>query len=128
MAEITHFDDLWWHDSVLLNVGIDRTLPGKADTISIMVQWYDSERTETIIFENVFSATIKYNFGVIVGNGGEPILDAFSRDNNSQEVRDFKTMNPQWRNHVISFFFIEMNSTGSTISLFAQSFKIVHVH
>ena len=105
MAEITHFDDLWWHDSVLLNVGIDRTLPGKADTISIMVQWYDSERTETIIFENVFSATIKYNFGVIVGNGGEPILDAFSRDNNSQEVRDFKTMNPQWRNHVISFFF-----------------------
>ncbi|HFK5506804.1 hypothetical protein [Elizabethkingia anophelis] len=114
------FNDLYWHDSVIKNIIIDRNDPGKQDVLLLEIDWYDTG-LGFIIFENVYWVQINMNFGVIAE---EAVYEAFVAPSNDVDVINF---NKKWNknlNEELSCFIIRTSSTGSEIKIIAKTFKI----
>ena len=58
------FDELPWHDAVLLGIGVDRTSPGNRDELTIDVGWPDGAR-ERVRFHDCYQVDLQLNFGVL---------------------------------------------------------------
>lgn len=66
------FDSYFWHDSVLLEIVINRENPGNCDTVLLKIRWADG-KVNSIIFKDCYFLTANMNFGIIAE---EAIFDA----------------------------------------------------
>ncbi|MDV2442536.1 hypothetical protein CMV00_01810 [Elizabethkingia anophelis] len=120
MNSTMKFNDLYWHDSVIKNIVIDRNNPGKKDVLLLEIDWYNTG-SGFIIFENVYWLQVNMNFGIIAE---ETVHEAFIAQNNDIDVINF---NEKWNknfNEELSCFIIRTSSTGSEIKIIARTFKI----
>lgn len=116
------FTDYNWHDSEIINIEIDRANPGKRDTIVFSINWNDNEKGK-LIFEDVYWADLKLNFGIIAN---ECIDEAFTI---GIEDEDFQNLYKKWNGAInnikLNTYLIRTISTGSEIKIIAKTFKIV---
>lgn len=114
------FDELYWHDSVIKRVEIDRTNPGWHDTIVFEIDWYDSGMGK-LLFEDVYWARFDMNFGVVAD---ESIDDAFK---SSDDDVDLVKFNDKWHgliNENLSCYVIKTSSTGGEFKIIAKEFRV----
>ncbi|PJZ53184.1 hypothetical protein [Leptospira adleri] len=115
------FNNLPWHDAELLSIEIDRSSPGKNDSISLLIKWPDKIQSE-IIFTDCYGFNAKMNFGFICD---ETILKA-SMINDQEKLyrvkQDWKTMGVDLKE--LKYFEIETNTTASLLAIYALDFRI----
>ena len=114
------FDEIDWHDQVILNININRINAGKADLIELQVALNGS--MIIVQFKDVYHAELKLNFGIVAE---ESIRYAI---NNTE---DFELLNIQnkWskigvRLDELKCFEFNTNSTNSLIKIYALSCEI----
>lgn len=113
------FNDLYWHDSVIENIFIDRSNPGNRDEVRIEVDWYDQPKSY-LIFEDVYFANLNLNFGVVAP---ESIRKAFIITDDNIITSLYEKMKGFWPHGLITYI-IETNSTASEIKIVAKGFRI----
>lgn len=117
----TNFDDLPWHDAIIMSILIDRQNPGKQDTVRISVQWPD-ETESVIVFSECYALRAMMNFGVIAA---ETVLSAAVVDD-----RDgIKQIYSKWSGIGVNMsslqcYHIETNTTGSNLFIYALDFCV----
>lgn len=117
-----NFNELYWHDSVINNIEINRNNPGKNDVIIFEIDWYDSGKSK-LIFEDVYWARLDLNFGVV---SSEYIDSAFVAENNDIDLGNFyKKWSKLNFDIKLNCYVIKTSSTGSEIKIIAKCFKIV---
>lgn len=116
------FNDLAWHDAVLLQMTVDRGSPGENDEILLAVEWPDGTQQQ-IRFVDCYLLEAQMNFGVVAP---ESIRDARCSKESSQlgEVRE------RWGGLGVTLddlkcFEVCTNSTASVIRIFARDFQIL---
>jgi hypothetical protein len=115
------FEEIDWHDQIILNINIDRTNAGKVDTIELFVLL--DENQAVIRFNDVYQAELRLNFGVIAE---ESIKYAINNTEDS-ELLDIKN---RWSKlgavlDGLNCFEFNTNSTNSFIKIYALSCEIV---
>ncbi|WP_276133046.1 hypothetical protein [Polluticoccus soli] len=117
-----NFNEYHWHDSIIENIQIDRSNPGKEDTIKFEIEWSESHGKSVLSFEEVYWAMFNLNFGIIAS---ETILDACQLDDNNEDLVNFYSNWKGLMNSVpLKTFHINLNSTGSLINIIARRFTI----
>jgi hypothetical protein len=111
------FENIEWHDQILIGIDINRTNPGKNDSINLRVLIDEVEME--VSFQNVYFADIKMNFGVLAQ---ESICYAII-NNEDIEIANIQT---KWRKVGVELdkllcFEINTNSTNSLIKIYAIS-------
>src|ERR1700710_2952877 len=81
-----NFNDFYWHDAKIKNIQIDRSNPGVEDTIIFDIDWPDGKGKSTILFEEVYWAQMKLNFGIVAD---ETILNSIELDSDNQDLINF---------------------------------------
>lgn len=124
MKNCETFNDLPWHDAVLLELLIDRRNSGEEDKVRMLVRWPDG-RISSLVFRDCYQFVSEMNFGVIAE---ESILRAECTANGVeiQKIRD------KWSSIGIdlSELFccsIQTNSTNSKLNIYALSMSISKV-
>jgi hypothetical protein len=117
-----NFNDLPWHDAVLLNLSIDRHRAGERDEVLIQVSWPQGDEA-TLLFSDCYGFTADMNFGVI---GEEHILigDVVDDDPGLVSLRE------RWKQmgvplETLRCYRIETNSTASVLKIYAQHFEVM---
>lgn len=117
-----NFNNLNWHDSIIEEIIIDRTNPGKNDTIQIVIIWPNG-KGNLISFKDVYWANLDMNFGVI---SSESILSAFSEGKEHKTIVDFYK---RWKGMIddinLNYYEIETSSTRSKIRVIAKRIEIL---
>jgi len=114
MSEL--FSELPWHDAVILGIEIGRRRPGETDEVVVMVMWPD-ERRSRVRFVECYGLEAKMNFGVVAA---ETVRSAIELD----DTDALRSLREKWV-HLrvdlsrIKCFTIEMNSTASSVSVYA---------
>lgn len=116
------FNDLPWHDAVLLNLSIDRQHAGERDEVRIQVSWPQGDEA-TLLFSDCYGFTAEMNFGVIAK---EQILVADVVDDDPGLV----SLRGLWKQMGVSretlrCYRIETNSTASVLKIYAQHFEVM---
>lgn len=114
------FDELYWRDSVIKRVEIDRTKPGKQDTITFEIDWYDSGIGK-LLFEDVYWMGIDMNFGIVAD---DCIDDAFISPAEDVDLIRFKG---KWRGLIdtdLSCYVIKTSSTGSEFKIISKGYRL----
>lgn len=115
------FDKLNWHDSVILDININRSKPGINDTINLNIEWYDG-KIVTIAFKGVYWAEFNMNFGIVCS---ETVKHAFSEGKENIIVKD---LCKKWKGNLdtvdLNYYEIETNSTKSKIRIIAKSYLL----
>lgn len=116
------FEGLPWHDSVLLNLTIDRKAPGERDEVLLLIEWTDG-RKQTVHFTDCYAMEAQMNFGVIAP---ESILTAECTPN-SPHLAEIRLRWSALSTHLedLLCFELTMNSTASVIRIFARRFEVV---
>lgn len=118
-----NFSDYHWHDAIVKSIKIDRAAPGVNDIIIFDIEWPDEEGKTLFIFEEVYWADLKLNFGVVAD---ETILNAIELASDNQDLVNFYS---KWKgamdNVKLKTYKIELNSTGSNIKIIAKSFHLL---
>jgi len=113
--------DLYWNDSVLTKIEIDRSNPGNQDTIVFEIDWYDLGPGK-LVFNEVYLAKMNLNFGIVAS---ECILNAFEADENDPDIIDLYA---KWKGMLdkveLHGYVINLNSSGSEIKILAKSFEV----
>lgn len=116
------FSDFYWHDVLIRNIQIDRTNPGKDDSILFEIEWSEDNEKGILVFEEVYWASMSLNFGIIAD---ESILDAIQLD---EHDKDLVSLYSKWKgamNEVkLNVYKIELNSTGGEIKIIAKTFRV----
>ena len=115
------FDDLEWHDALLLSISIDRQNPGERDEVTLLVAWSDG-RKDKVHFRECYALDAQMNFGVVAP---ESIRAAHCVSESSRLVE----MRERWRGLGVDLadlccFEITTNSTASVIRIFARHFNV----
>jgi hypothetical protein len=115
-----NIEDIDWHDQILSRIEIDRTNPGINDSIKLNVIIDGKEMI--ILFEDVYFAEFKMNFGVVAE---ESIKYAFLTNNDS-EIANIKKkwINAEGELNKMVCFELNTNSTNSTIRIYCLSYSI----
>lgn len=114
------FEDIEWHDQILTGIIINRTNPGKNDSIELKV--IIEGNAMIILFEDVYFADIKMNFGVIAD---ESIRYAVINTNDVEITNIQKKWNSVGGElDKLLCFELNTNSTNSLIKIYALSYKI----
>ncbi len=115
-------EEIYWHDSVIKNIKIDRNEPGKKDTIEFEIDWYDKGAGK-LLFEDVYWVEMNLNFGIVAKESIDFAFIDVSGDN----------LNPFYKrwggllNDIKLFcYIIKTNSTGSEIKIIAKSFSVIY--
>ena len=117
-----NFNDYNWHDAVIKNIKIDRGNPGINDIIVFDIEWPDEEGKVTFVFEEVYWAEMKLNFGIVAD---ETILNSIELDNDNQDLYNFYSKwNGAMNELKLKTYKIELNSTGGEIKIIAKTFSI----
>jgi hypothetical protein len=120
---MSEFEELPWHDSVLLEVVIPRHDPGNVDSVEIVVGWLD-ETTARITFSDCYAFSATMSFGVIAP---ESIDDAFLEDGAWIDA-----IRATWRKLDVDLadchaYVVRTSSTGSELRIAARSVRIATV-
>lgn len=112
------FDDLPWHDAVILGIDIDRRRPGEVDEVVITVVWPDETRS-TIRFTDCYALDARMNFGVVAS---ESVRSAEEIDDDDVLV----AVRSKWSRLGVDLsdvkcFAFETNSTASHIRVYARA-------
>jgi hypothetical protein len=115
------FNELPWHDSALLNVEIDRKMPGEKDCVKILVKWPSGDEN-FIVFNNCYLFEAKMNFGVVAE---ESILSAICTEDNNE----IASVRSKWSPLGVELgnllcYTINTNSTNSSLKVFALSMDV----
>lgn len=117
-----NYNDFNWHDAVIKNIQIDRTNPGIRDTITFKIEWPDEKGKAILVFEKVYWADMKLNFGIVAE---ETIFDSTELENDNQDLADlYNKWNGAINDVNLKTYKIELNSTGGEIKIIANSFKV----
>ena len=117
------FNDFYWNDAVIKNIQIDRDNPGIKDTILFEILWPEENGNSTFIFEDVYWAEMKLNFGIVAD---ETILNSIELDNNNQDLINFYSKWKGAMNDVkLNTYKIELGSTGGEIIIISKGFRVV---
>ncbi|MBV4360599.1 hypothetical protein [Pinibacter aurantiacus] len=114
------FNKLYWHDSVINSVSIDRTEPGKKDTICFEINWYE-EGINILLFEDVYWLGLDMNFGVVAKECIDQAYIAERTDNDLIRIEKI------WEGIIsepLNCYVIKTASTGSVIKIIAKGFTI----
>jgi hypothetical protein len=116
------FNHLYWHDSIITNITIDRSDPGYIDTIKLDMNWMDEGKGH-LIFEGVYKLQLNMNFGIIAN---ESILTAScsSDRTNPDLVNLYRVWGGRLDAIELNAFTIELNSAGSLIKIIAKLIKV----
>lgn len=114
------FDDLRWHDAMLLSIAIDRRSPGNRDEVEFIIRWVDGRRAR-LAFTKCRALDAQLNFGMF---GLESILRAECLTDSSQ----LEVIRRDWAGFAIDFsglrsFEFETNRTGSRVSIVAPDLE-----
>ena len=117
-----NFDDITWHDTEILKITIDRSNPGKEDTIEFKLR-NESDGQLIVTFIDAWRMICDLNFGIVCR---ETIRTASCHD--SHEVLD--ELRKRWGRPGINLsglklFDFETNSTASKIRIIARAVRIV---
>ncbi len=116
-----NFNDYCWHDAVIKNIKIDRGNPGINDIVIFDIEWPDEKGKATFVFEEVYWAELKLNFGIVAD---ETILNSIEMDNNNQDLSNFYSKwNGAMNDVKLKTYKIELNSTGGEIKIIAKGFR-----
>ncbi|MCB9654801.1 MAG: hypothetical protein H6729_11795 [Deltaproteobacteria bacterium] len=117
------FNDLAWHDAIILQLTVDRGSPGENDEILLAVEWPDGTQQQ-IRFVDCYLLEAQMNFGVVAP---ESIRDARCSNESSKlgEVRQ------RWESLGVTLgdlqcFEVYTNSTASIIRICARGFQVEH--
>ena len=114
------FEDIKWHDQILSGIYINRTNPGNNDSIELKVVIDGIEMT--VLFEDVYFADIKMNFGVVAE---ETIRYAIIIKDDIEIIN----IRRKWSGaggelERLLCFELNTNSTNTLIKIYALSYKI----
>jgi len=117
------FEDIDWHDQKLVGVNINRTDPGNNDSIELKVVINGKEII--LLFEDVYFADLRLNFGVIAE---ESISYAVIKSDDEQidAIQNKWSAAEGYLNDLLCFE-LNTNSTNSLIKIYALSCKLTHV-
>jgi len=112
---------LGWHDALLLNLFIDRSNPGHADTLELLVEWTDGTQSE-IAFHDCYAVNAQMNFNVVC----KETIRSFRVDDDGDDIASIKA---KWkasgtRVEGVKRYAIETNSTSSIIKIYALSAEV----
>ncbi len=115
------FQDLEWHDAILLDVRIDRRDPGRRDEVVLTIEWTDGVQQD-LRFTGCYEFHAQMNFGMVVL---ESILEASC----VQDSKELRAVKEQWSQMSFDFsllraFEITMNSTASVLRILACGLEI----
>ena len=110
-----------WHDSLLLNIEIDRKNPGEKDQIILNILSPNGE--EKIIFHDCYKFEANMNFGIAAP---ESIMDASI----IEESEKLSQIRKKWDMVDVELaklkcFEIQTNSTNSLLHIYALSYSIL---
>jgi hypothetical protein len=116
------FDDLPWHDATLIQLLIDRRLPGVRDEVCLQVVWPDGSQS-MVKFSNCYAMKADLNFGVIAD---EQIASADVVDD-EQGLADIRD---RWRPlgvmlEKLRCYRLETSSTASVLRIYAEDYEVV---
>ena len=118
------FNDFNWHDSIIKDIRIDRSNPGIIDNIIFEITWPEQKNVTTLIFEEVYWASLEFNFGFIAS---ESILTAYEEN----DSLDLVNLYSKWKGNLddikLLFYQFELNTSGSCIKIIAKSFRFLDV-
>lgn len=115
------FNNLYWHDAILESIYLDRSNPGHQDTVKLLIEWPEGEKTNLEFYE-CYGLQMEMNFGIVAN---ESILKA-ECITESKEIEDIRE---KWRMmgadlKDLKCFFIHTNSTNSILKIFALNFRM----
>lgn len=118
MNNIVKFNEMPWHDSILLKLEVDRNKPGEIDTVKVLIKWPNG-KDEYLIFKECYFFEALMNFGVVAE---ESILSA-SCSNDDEKIAEIQR---QWATLGVTLndllcYKISTNSTNSTLKIYALS-------
>jgi hypothetical protein len=114
---ITIFDDLPWHDAVIISLEIDRRRPGHSDEVVLFVEWPDQRRS-SIRFSECYAFEGRMNFGIVAS-------EAVKTATESDDTDELRVIKDKWLKIGVNIsdlrcFSIETSSTASTINIYAR--------
>jgi hypothetical protein len=112
------FEDLSWHDAVILAIEIDRRRPGVADEVIFTILWPDDRRSR-IAFLECYAMDARLHFGVVARESVRSVTE-------SEDTAELQLIRGKWRTlgvelSALKSFTIETNSTASSITVSAKS-------
>jgi hypothetical protein len=112
------FNELPWHDAILLELRIDRRRAGHADDVVLTMLWPDGRRSR-IRFVGCYGLDAKMNFGIVAA---ETVRSAVEQ----QDSEELRALRAKWKAlggdlSKLSSFSLEMNSTGSLVTVYSES-------
>jgi hypothetical protein len=117
-----NFDDFDWHDAVIKEIQIDRSNPRIKDTIMFDIEWPEEKGKVTFVFEEVYWAEMKLNFGIVAD---ETIMNAIELADDNQDLVNFYSKWKGAMNEVkLKIYKIDLNSTGGEIKIIAKTFRV----
>lgn len=115
------FNDFDWHDSIIKNISIDRSMPGIKDDIKFDIECVNGNRIE-LLFEEIYWVNMVLNFGIVAD---ETILSANVEDaNDSDLIELYSKWNGFLDDIILKSYTIRLNSTGGIIKVISKGFKI----
>ncbi len=115
------FQDLEWHDAILLDVRIDRRDPGRRDEVVLTIEWTDGVQQD-LRFTGCYEFHAQMNFGIIA-------LESIRDANCVDDSEDLRAVKERWVESGFDFsslreFEITMNSTASVLRILACGLEI----
>ncbi|MBK6918624.1 MAG: hypothetical protein IPH07_14610 [Deltaproteobacteria bacterium] len=111
------FEDLPWHDAVVLSIEIPRRRPGVADEVLLSMLWPDGHHS-TVAFSDCFALIATMNFGIVAA---ETVRSATEHDDDDDLLQRQRA---KWSHLGVDLsglkrFTLETNSTASTLVVLA---------
>lgn len=115
------FDELPWHDAVIVTIVIDRQRAGEVDEVALVVRWPDGRR-ERITFFDCYALDAAMNFGIVAA---ETVRTADELD----DTEKLQRVRAVWRPlgvdlSALRCFRIETNSTASVLEIHAKGWRL----
>lgn len=120
----TTFEELDWHDAVLLSLSVDRGNPGRRDEVLLIVEWPNGVR-QNVRFTGCYAFDAQMSFGVIAP---ESVRSArcISCSPKLDEIRHrWAALGVDLGN--LLCFEITTNSTASVIRVFGQECEVFDI-
>jgi hypothetical protein len=115
-----NFNAFSWHDAVIRNIQIDRSNPGRQDTILFEIIWPE-KRISKILFTDVYWSKMIMGFGIVAK---ETILSAVAIEDD--EDKDLSEIRKKWKQYLDNIklvcYVIKTASTGSEFKIIAKNF------